>query len=140
MKKNPIELSQLFDLYGNMLTDKQKDAFDLYYNQDLSLSEIAELMSITRQGVRDLIVRGEATINELETKLSLFKKSVSSANSKPEIIEAIENASILDFSLINELEGAIKDIKALNDRRLFSDDLEQKLDNLLLKTEKLRGI
>ena len=59
MSKN-LAISDLLDLYGPMLTDKQRDVIELYYNQDLSLAEIAEHEQITRQGVRDNIKRGEA--------------------------------------------------------------------------------
>ena len=71
MSKN-LNVAVLLDFYGNMLTDKQRDAIDLYYNQDLSLSEIAEHQEITRQGVRDSIKRGEVYLFELEDKLHLF--------------------------------------------------------------------
>ena len=54
MAKN-LEIALLFDFYGEMLTDKQRDVVELYYNDDLSLSEIAENEGITRQGVRDSI-------------------------------------------------------------------------------------
>ena len=50
----------LYDFYGELLTDRQKEFFDYYYNDDLSLSEIAENAGISRQGVRDVIVRAEA--------------------------------------------------------------------------------
>ena len=52
----------LYDFYGELLTDRQKEFFDLYYNEDLSLSEIAENAEISRQGVRDVIVRAEAVM------------------------------------------------------------------------------
>ena len=71
MKQNHLEMCLLFDFYGEMLTDKQRELFDLYYNEDLSLSEIAEHVGITRQGVRDAIVRAEHTLTELEEKLGL---------------------------------------------------------------------
>lgn len=71
MSKN-LDVAVLLDFYGNMLTDKQRDALDLYYNQDLSLSEIAEHEQITRQGVRDSIKRGEVFLYELEDKLKIF--------------------------------------------------------------------
>ena len=58
MKATPLEMSLLFDFYGETLTEKQRELFDLYYNEDLSLSEIAEHAGITRQGVRDSIKRG----------------------------------------------------------------------------------
>lgn len=59
MAKN-LEIALLFDFYGDMLTDKQRDVVELYYDNDLSLSEIAENEGITRQGVRDSIKRAEA--------------------------------------------------------------------------------
>lgn len=71
MSKN-LDVAVLLDFYGPMLTKKQFDAIDLYYNQDLSLSEIAEHEGITRQGVRDSIKRGEVFLFELEEKLQLF--------------------------------------------------------------------
>lgn len=71
MKGKPLEMCLLFDVYGDMLTEKQRELFDLYYNEDLSLAEIAEHAGISRQGVRDGIVRAEHTLTELESKLSL---------------------------------------------------------------------
>lgn len=70
MGKN-LDVAVLLDFYGSMLTDKQRDAIDLYYNQDFSLSEIAEHENITRQGVRDSIKRGEVFLFELEDKLGM---------------------------------------------------------------------
>ncbi|MEG2428920.1 MAG: YlxM family DNA-binding protein [Oscillospiraceae bacterium] len=71
MSKN-LDVAILLDFYGEMLTAKQRDVIDLYYNQDLSLSEIAEHEGITRQGVRDSIKRGEVFLFELEDKLHVF--------------------------------------------------------------------
>ena len=65
MAKN-LEISYLLDFYGDVLTDKQREAMEEYYNADLSLAEIAEGLGITRQGVRDAVKRGEATLVELE--------------------------------------------------------------------------
>ncbi len=70
-----LQFCILLDYYGDMLTDKQKDVIDLYYNEDLSLSEIAEHENITRQGVRDSIKRGEQTMLELEEKFHLVERS-----------------------------------------------------------------
>ena len=70
MTKN-LTMSMLMDFYGQLLTDKQRDTVDLYYNEDLSLSEIAEEIGISRQGVRDSIKRGERLLNEYEEKLGL---------------------------------------------------------------------
>ena len=73
MAKN-LEISLLFDFYGDMLTEKQRDVVELYYNDDLSLSEIAENEGITRQGVRDVIVRAEAAMQEVEDKTGIIKR------------------------------------------------------------------
>lgn len=68
MAKN-LEISFLLDFYGDVLTEKQRDVMEQYYNDDLSLSEIADNFGITRQGVRDAIKRGEAIILDLEQKV-----------------------------------------------------------------------
>ena len=70
-----LRLSVLLDYYAPMLTDKQKDVIDLYYNEDLSISEIAEHENITRQGVRDSIKRGEQTLYDMEEKFRLAERS-----------------------------------------------------------------
>lgn len=74
MADKNLGISVLLDHYGAMLTDKQRDVIDLYYNQDLSLAEIAEHEGISRQGVRDNIKRGEAFLLEMEEKLHLAQK------------------------------------------------------------------
>ena len=74
MAKN-MEITLLFDFYGDMLTEKQRDMIELYYDNDLSLAEIAENEGITRQGVRDSIKRGEQTLFEMEEKFHLAERS-----------------------------------------------------------------
>ena len=69
-----LSVSVLLDFYKQLLTQKQSDALDLYYNQDLSLSEIAQHMGITRQGVRDNIKRGEKQLLSDEEELGLAGK------------------------------------------------------------------
>lgn len=73
MEKN-IEVSLLFDFYGELLKPSGKQAVDLYYNSDLSLAEIAAQTGITRQGVRDSIKRCEQQLFEYEKKLGMFKR------------------------------------------------------------------
>ena len=75
MFEKDFRISYLLDFYGDILTDKQKDAIDLYYNEDLSLAEIAEYQDITRQGVRDAIKRGEEILLELEDKLGFAART-----------------------------------------------------------------
>ena len=70
-----LKVALLLDYYGGLLTEKQRDVIDLYYNEDLSLGEIAEQESITRQGVRDSIKRGEQTLFELEETLGIAGRS-----------------------------------------------------------------
>ena len=73
MAKN-LEISLLLDFYGDMLTEKQRDVVELYYKEDLSLSEIAAHSGITRQGVRDSIKRAESVLLDLEERLGLARK------------------------------------------------------------------
>ena len=68
MKNQTYRMTMLFDFYGEILTDRQKEFFDLYYNEDLSLAEIAENYGISRQGVHDAIARAEALLLEFEQK------------------------------------------------------------------------
>lgn len=64
-----LTISYLLDFYGEALTEKQREVMEQYFNDDLSLAEIASNFGITRQGVRDAIKRGEATVLELEEKI-----------------------------------------------------------------------
>jgi predicted DNA-binding protein YlxM (UPF0122 family) len=71
MENSRVMQSMLLDFYGQLLTEKQRECFDLHFNEDLSLSEIAEQSGISRQGVWDNIRRAEATLRELEEKTGL---------------------------------------------------------------------
>lgn len=73
MAKN-LEISFLLDFYGDVLTEKQQEVMQQYYNEDLSLAEIADNFGITRQGVRDAIKRGEGILLELEEKVGFVKR------------------------------------------------------------------
>ena len=97
MAKN-LEISLLLDFYGDMLTEKQRDVVELYYNEDLSLAEIATHSGITRQGVRDSIKRAESQLLDYEDRLRLagrFRK-----------IQAY----------LDEITDLAKDIERFNDR------------------------
>ena len=74
MKNQTYRMTMLFDFYGELLTERQKEFFDLYYNEDLSLGEIAENYNITRQGVRDAIKRAEQQLLEMEERLGLARR------------------------------------------------------------------
>jgi len=98
-----IKISLLLDFYGDILTDKQREAVELYYNEDLSLSEIAEQTDITRYGIRDRIVKSENILLEMEEKLGLAKR--------------FDDMKIVIDSIINKLEK----IKTDNDISVVDD-------------------
>lgn len=68
--------TMLFDFYGDLLTDKQREYYDLHYNSDLSLFEIAEMSSTSRQAVWDIIRRAEQTLRDIEAKTGLVARAV----------------------------------------------------------------
>jgi predicted DNA-binding protein YlxM (UPF0122 family) len=74
MAKDLVLMSRLYDLYGGMLTEKQRELFTLYYEEDLSLAEISQNEGITRQGVRDAIVRAEETLKSCDERMGLAEK------------------------------------------------------------------
>ena len=90
-----VETVLLFDYYGRMLTDKQKEYLDLRYNQDLSLGEIAELMGVSRQAVFDNLTRTEALLRRMEENIGCVKRDISVRKAAREILEA---AAVLDAS------------------------------------------
>ena len=74
MAEGAVERTMLYDFYGELLTEKQREYFDLHYNEDLSLAEIADISGISRQGVWDIIKRAEATLRDIEAKTGLIAR------------------------------------------------------------------
>ena len=112
MAKN-LEIAVLLDLYGDILTEKQRDFLGYYYNDDLSLSEIAENEGITRQGVRDVIVRAENYMTEIEDKTGLIKRFMQLQPHVEKITDAAEQIKQLNFRRyedrqLEELAGVIE--------------------------------
>ena len=99
MAKN-LEISLLLDFYGDMLTDKQRCVIEYYYNDDLSLAEIADNEGITRQGVRDSIKRAESQLLEMEERLGLARR-------------------------FREMRDAAERIRIYNSQSIFSQDVQQ---------------
>ena len=96
-----LQISYLIDFYGDVLTDKQRDVMTQYYNDDLSLAEIAENFGITRQGVRDAIKRGEGILLDLEEKVG-FAGRYHSMQEKLAELEQLTND--VEFSVQKEYQ------------------------------------
>ena len=112
MKNQTYRMTMLFDFYGELLTERQKEFFDLYYNEDLSLSEIAENNGISRQGVRDIIVRAEGVMQEVEDKTGLIRRFLQMREHIAAIEDAVGQLKTLNYrqyedSRIDDLSDAI---------------------------------
>ena len=90
MKNQTYRMTMLLDFYGEILTQRQREFFDLYYNEDLSLAEIAENEGISRQGVRDSIKRAEGQLLEYEERLHLAARFRRIENVLSSIVEEAE--------------------------------------------------
>lgn len=88
MDKN-IQIGLLYEFYGNLLTEKQSYVINSYYNDDLSLAEIAEELDISRQGVRKHLVEAEKLLNNYEIKLGLMNKFLENKNELKEIYKEL---------------------------------------------------
>lgn len=109
-----LKFADLIVVYGGMLTEKQRDVLELYYDEDLSLGEIAENLSISRQGVRDSIKRGEETLQQLEEQLGLLRKQ----KAFDELMEKLtQQAQVLCKSLSS---GSIPLLVKQNAQTLFN--------------------
>ncbi len=97
----------LFDFYGDLLSEHQRDIFDLYYNEDLSLGEIAENAGITRQAVLGNLRKAEKNLELFEQKLGLSKRHERNEKIVLKMTELIKRSSDCDggalLELINEL-------------------------------------
>jgi len=120
MKNQTYRMTLLFDFFGDLLTDRQKEFYDLYYNEDLSLAEIAENCGITRQGVRDVIVRAEEILTEMEDKTGIIHRF----HQMQEHIKAVEDS----------LGAVIR----LNEEKYQDDELEALCRQMLSSVSALK--
>ena len=95
MKDHGVSMTLLFDYYGELLTEKQKTYFDLYYNQDFSLAEIAEEEGVSRQGVYDALSRTENILRKFEEKTGFVEKAMERARLLDEIRDAAKKVASL---------------------------------------------
>lgn len=113
-----LKYATLLDIYGDALTEKQRDVMDLYYNEDLSLSEIAANEEISRQGVRDSIKRGEETLSELDDKIGVvalldkYNTLLDAVNARCDEIISDCKSYTTTKSVIEKLEKIKADISA----------------------------
>lgn len=105
--------TMLFDFFGELLTEKQREYFDLHYNEDLSLYEIAEQNGVSRQAVWDIIRRGEQTLIDTEEKTGLVAKAIR----RRDILEEIEKVlgEITDSSDTHAAEAAMAALAKLRE-------------------------
>lgn len=115
-----IYLSLLLDYYGELLTDKQREYAELYYNENLSLREIAENDGISRQAVRDALLRAEATLRDTEEKTGLYRRHTELLGQIAEAKETVQEIAGLNaaqyqdaklLSLCAELESKLEQMK-----------------------------
>lgn len=118
LKNQAYRMAMLFDFYGDLLTERQKEFYDLYYNEDLSLAEIAENYGISRQGVRDVIVRAEAAMTEIEDKTHIIrrffrmqKEITAIEEAADRLLQSVNDRNYSDASL-DEIGHTIKEAAA----------------------------
>ena len=114
MEKN-VKISMLCQIYGKLLTDKQFNVLDDYYNNDYSLAEIAENYGITRQAVRDNIVKGEKKLFEYEEKLEIMKKTINQEQQMVKILSELTKiqTKYSDEKIASILENVKKELNCL---------------------------
>ena len=102
-----IDMILLYDYYGDLLTDRQKECFELRYYQDLSLSEIGEELGISRQGVHDNLSRAEALLRNMEAKTGCVKRDQACRKAVGSILAAAEQLSRKEDPVVSALAGEI---------------------------------
>ena len=113
--ENNVKISMLNQIYGKLLTQKQYEIIDDYYNNDLSLSEIAENNEITRQAVRDILKKGEKKLFEYEEKLKFMKRMLNQEKRIEKILSELAKiqSNYSDKKVANILENVKKELNCL---------------------------
>lgn len=102
-----LEMSLLYDYYGGMLTDKQRQCFDLRYNQDLSLGEIAQVMDVSRQAVCDNLTRTEALLRKMEENIGCVSRDLKNRKTLQVILDAAKRLETYPDKTVSSLAGQI---------------------------------
>ncbi len=114
MFKKDMHISLLLDFYGDILSERRRELTGLYYNDDLSLSEIAEISGISRQGVRDAVKKSEAELLLLEEKLGLAGRYEELRSQIAEITKELGSIVIDDSDNASKLSKIVKELSELN--------------------------
>ena len=101
------ELILLYDYYGSLLTPRQRECFDLRYNQDLSLGEIGEELGISRQGVHDNLSRAEALLRNMEAKTGCAGRDQLCRKAAGSILESARQLLNMEDPVVSALAGKI---------------------------------
>ena len=109
-EKDVKELSLLLDFYGELLPERKRSVLDMYYNEDFSLSEIADEIGISRQGVRNIIKKSESELFFYEEKLGLAKKLLTVEKYSASLCELASKNRLPD-DLTNEILQLAEAIK-----------------------------
>ncbi len=104
-----LQMTLLFDYYGELLTERQRMCFDLRYNQDMSLSEIAQELNVSRQGVYDNLSRAEALLQNMEQKTGSVRRDLAARKAVHTIMESAQKLCALGDREVSELAGQIID-------------------------------
>ena len=102
-----LQMTLLFDYYGELLTDRQRMCFDLRHNQDLSLAEIAQELNVSRQGVHDNLSRAEALLINMEEKTGCVRRDLQCRKAAREIIAAAQKLVEHDDKAVSTLAAQI---------------------------------
>jgi hypothetical protein len=110
MLKKIEHIIMLKDFYGPLLTEKQREVVNLYYENDWSLSEIAEHMSITRQAVYDLLKRAESSLEDYENRLGLAMKFINTRQQLEEVYNLLNYKEKIDEAKVEKAAKILRDI------------------------------
>ena len=102
-----LEMTLLFDYYGDLLTERQKLCFDMRYNQDLSLSEIAMELNVSRQGVYDNLSRAEALLKNMEEKTGLVARDLACRKAAHRVCELAASLDSHNVKNVKQIAGEI---------------------------------
>ena len=115
MFEKNLNISLLLDFYGDILTERQNEMLNMYYNEDCSLAEIADSFSISRQGVRSVLKKSETVLTDMENKLQLASRFLKMREKSSEIASELEsiNSNINNDEISSKIHSLILEIQEM---------------------------